>query len=141
MKAFKIIVFYFLSFTWGLPVTLIGAIVALLMIFTGHKPRLFHHLIYFEVGGEDWGGFSCGCFFVVNKNASLSMMQHECGHSLQNIVLGFLMPFVVSIPSAVRYWYREYLVREGKKLYSELPPYDSAWFEKSASDLGAKYFK
>ncbi len=56
-------------------------------------------------------------------------------------MLGFFMPFIVSIPSAVRYWYREYLVRDGKKLSWELPPYDSIWFEGWATALGTKYFQ
>ena len=51
------------------------------------------------------------------------------------------MPFLVSIPSAMRYWYREYLVRKKKKLHSELPPYDSIWFEGWATKLGDKYYK
>ncbi len=139
MKTIKTIGFYIASFTWGLPITLLGCFVALSLLITGHKPHRFHSLIYFEVG-EDWGGFDLGCFFVVNKGASVAMMQHESGHGLQNIMFGIFMPFVVSIPSAVRYWYREYLVRSGKKQYSELPEYDSAWFEGSATALGAKYF-
>lgn len=140
MKVIKAIGFYIASFTWGLPMTLVGCIVALCLLITGHKPHRFHYFIYFEVG-ENWGGFECGCFFVVNKGASLSIKQHESGHGLQNIMLGVFMPFVVSIPSAVRYWYREYLVRSGKKLSWELPPYDSMWFEGWATALGEKYFK
>lgn len=140
MKVIKTIGFYLASFTWGLPMTLVGCIVALCLLVTGHKPHRFHWFIYFEVG-ENWGGFECGCFFVANKGASLSLKQHESGHGLQNIMLGVFMPFVVSIPSAVRYWYREYLVRSGKKASWELPPYDSMWFEGWATSLGTKYFQ
>lgn len=140
MKVIKAIGFYIASFTWGLPMTLFGCIVALCLLSTGHKPHRFHYFIYFEVG-ENWGGFECGCFFVVNEGASLSIKQHESGHGLQNIMLGVFMPFVVSIPSAVRYWYREYLVRSRKKLSWELPPYDAPWFERTATELGTKYFK
>jgi hypothetical protein len=49
------------------------------------------------------------------------------------------MPFVVCIPSASRYWYREYLVRSGKKKYSELPDYDAVWFESQASVIGSEF--
>lgn len=120
--------------------TLIGALVALGLLITGHKPKLFHYFVYFEVG-RNWGGFEAGCFFFANENVSLHTKQHEAGHGLQNIIFGVFMPFVVSIPSAARYWYREYLVRVKKKLYSDLPPYDSAWFEGLATKWGEKYFK
>lgn len=39
------------------------------------------------------------------------------------------MPFLVAIPSCIRYWYRELLVRSGEKKYADLPDYDSVWFE------------
>lgn len=135
----KIIGFWVLSLTWGLPMTLFGALVAAALIVTGHKPKRFHYLIYFEVG-RGWGGFECGAFFVVNRGASLHLKQHEAGHGIQNIILGVFMPFVVSIPSAIRYWYREYLVKSGKKRYSELPSYDSMWFEGWATALGKNHF-
>lgn len=140
MKTIKIILFYLLSFTWGLPMTLVGIICSLGLLITGHKPKLFHHILYFEVG-TGWGGFSAGCFFFCSKNSGTSLMQHECGHGIQNLILGVTMPFVVGIPSAVRYWYREWLVRTGRKKYSELPPYSSIWFEHQADIFGERYFK
>ncbi len=36
--------------------TLVGCLVAVAMMVTGHKPRRFYYLIYFEVC-ENWGGF------------------------------------------------------------------------------------
>jgi len=111
----------------------------LALIITGHKPKRFHQYIYFEVG-YNWGGFEVGGFFVVDKYASIRTIRHEAGHGIQNIILGPLMPFLVSIPSATRYWYREYLVRKKKKLRSELPPYDCIWFEGWATKLGEKYY-
>jgi hypothetical protein len=140
MKIVKAILFWFISCTWGLPMTLVGMICAIALLITGHKPKRFHYFVYFEVG-TNWGGFEAGCFFFVNKNSTTHIKQHESGHGLQNIMLGVFMPFVVSIPSAIRYWYREYLVRSGKKKYSDLPAYDSMWFEGWATKLGQKYFK
>jgi hypothetical protein len=49
------------------------------------------------------------------------------------------MPFVVSIPSAVRYWHREWLVRSGQKKHSELPDYDAVWYEGSATKIGTEF--
>lgn len=139
MKTVKAILFWLLSLTWGLPMTLFGVVCALALLVTGHKPRRFHYFIYFEVGNA-WGGFEAGCFFFVNRGASLSLKQHEAGHGIQNIMLGVFMPFAISIPSCIRYWYREYLMRTGKKTYAQLPPYDSIWFEGWATALGQKHY-
>lgn len=133
------IAYWGISFTWGSPMTLFGVICALGMLISGHKPKRFHYNVYFEVG-RGWGGFEAGAFFFVNKGPTLHIRQHEAGHGLQNLVLGVLMPFVVSIPSAIRYWHRAYLVASGKKKYCELPPYDGIWFEGWATSLGEKYF-
>ena len=140
MKKINGVAFWILSLTWGLPMTLIGALVALALLITGHKPKRFHHFIYFEVG-YNWGGVEVGGFFVVDKYASERTKRHEAGHGIQNIILGPLMPFLVSIPSAIRYWYFRYLVASKKKLHSDLPPYDSIWFEGWATKLGDKYYK
>lgn len=134
----KRILFWVASFTWGLPMTLVGSIVAITLIITGHKPKRFHWFIYFEIG-DNWGGFELGCFFITNKNPSLHIMQHEAGHGIQNIIFGVFMPFVVSIPSLIRYWYREF--KFYKKGLKPTTDYDSIWFEKQATKLGQKYFK
>lgn len=139
MKTLKTIGFYILSFTWGLPMSLLGSIIAFCLLVTGHKPKLFHYFVYFEVGCG-WGGFECGCFFFVNKNATLHLKQHEAGHGLQNIMFGVFMPFIVTIPSAIRYWYREVVYKINRKKYFTLPEYDSIWFEGQATKLGKKYF-
>lgn len=131
--------FWILSLTWGLPMTILGAVIALTLIVKGYKPKRYYCFIYFEIG-ESWGGMEAGLFFFVNKNPSKHIKQHEAGHGLQNIVFGFLMPFVVSIPSAVRYWHREYLIKRKGYLKEMLPAYDSVWFERQATKLGEKHF-
>lgn len=125
------VIFYFLSLTWGLPMTLLGALISLVLICAGYKPKRFHHFIYFEIG-EKWGGFESGMFFFVNKNPSLHLKQHEAGHGIQNCIFGFFMPFI-SLWSVARYWYRK--LKKGN-----LPPYDSIWFEGQATKLGKKHF-
>jgi hypothetical protein len=42
------------------------------------------------------------------------------------------MIFLVSIPSAIRYWYQEFRSRKGKTN----KPYDSFWAEDSATTCG-----
>lgn len=133
--------FYTLSFTWGLLLTLVGCCVAAYLIVTGHKPQKWGYCYYFEVGKTNWGGLELGPIFLTGKNASTLTKNHEHGHALQNCTLGPLMPFVVSIPSAIRYWYREYLVRSGAKKHYELPDYDSVWFEGDASKSGTEFME
>lgn len=140
MKFLKSFCFWLLSITWGFPMTLLGFLMAIVLLISVHKPHLFGHSVYFVLRKSGGYGFSSGGFFFITKDCadSLSMKQHESGHGLQNIVYGIFMPFLVSIPSAVRFWYRDYLVKSGKKKYSDLKPYDSIWFENQATKLGQK---
>lgn len=121
--------------------TLIGAIGALFFSIKGRKPHFYKGAIYFEVGGPEWGGVNFGPFFFVDTRTNPHIVMHEWGHGIQNIILGPLMPFLVAIPSCIRYWYRELLVRSGEKKYADLPDYDSVWFEGWATKLGKKYYK
>lgn len=136
MRKLKIILYWLVSLSWGLPMTLLGAVVALALILTGHRPKRFYYNLYFELG-ERWGGSEFGGFFVVNKNPSIHILRHEAGHGLQNLMLGFFMPFLVCIPSAIRYWVRRFQYRYGKRDFS---PYDSVWFEGWATRLGRRFF-
>jgi hypothetical protein len=127
--------FYVLSWTWGIIMTFIGAIVALALIITGHKPKKWGYCYYFEVG-QGWGGVELGMFFLTNKNASRHIRNHELGHGLQNCEWGPLMPFVICIPSAIRYWYREIRSRKGLKNKTK---YDDIWFEGDATKRGNEF--
>lgn len=127
--------FYLLSLTWGLPMTMIGAVVAIVLMIMGYKPKKWNYCYYFEVG-NNWGGVELGMFFLTDKSGSLRTRNHEHGHAIQNCYFGPLFPFIVAIPSAVRYWYRELVYsRKGKN-----PPtlYDDIWFEGSATKLGTE---
>ena len=134
----KKILYWIVSLTWGGLMTFIGFIIALVLLATGHKPYKFGYTFYFKVG-KSWGGLELGGLFITDSNPSLHTLCHEHGHGLQNLWWGPLFPFVIGIPSAIRYWYREIkYYRKGKQ-----PPttYDSIWFEGQASRLGEKYFK
>lgn len=139
MKTLKAIGLWIASFTWGVAMTLAGCLVAAAMIVTGHRPHRFHYFIYFEVV-ENWGNLGRRCFFVVNKNPTNKIKQHESGHGIQNIIFGLFTLFIINIPSCIRYWYREWLFCSGKKKSCELSDYDSVWFEGQATRLGMKYF-
>lgn len=129
-----------LSFTWGIIMTLIGGIAALVALCCGLRPHKFGGMIYFTFG-EGWGGVSLGRVFFCSKDCENdpSITNHEFGHSFQNCWWGPLFPFVIAIPSVIRYWYRE-LKYYRKNKY---PPteYDDIWFEGQATKLGNKYIE
>lgn len=127
--------YYILSWTWGLPMTLLGVMVALVLIICGYKPKKCGYCYYFEIC-ENWGGIEFGMFFLTEKNPPEYITAHEVGHSLQNCLWGVLMPIVISIPSAIRYWYRRIRVKIGKPCTAG---YYDIWFERQASEWGTKF--
>ena len=127
--------FYILSFTWGLPLTLVGLLVSFVMIITGHKPQKYGWTWYFDAG-ENWGGSEFGICFVKAHDEGESICRHEFGHGIQNCIYGPFTPIVVNLPSSARYWYRRIARRFGKKFKRG---YYDVWFEKEADVLGEYY--
>lgn len=130
--------FYLLSFTWGLPLTAFGCITALILLISGKKPYKHGVCLCFEVG-KRWGGLEMGVFFLANKNPAPSLLNHELGHAMQNCYFGFFMPFIVCIPSAIRYHIRR--KSADKKRGCDRKAYDSIWFEAQATRLGNEFMK
>lgn len=133
-----LIVFYILSFTWGAITSLIGLLLLIPFLIT-KRFKTFHGRLYGifpKCFGSGWG-FEMGCFFFIAHDCDdyQDLKSHECGHGFQNILWGPLMLFVISIPSMIRFWYREYLIKKGKTL----KPYESIWFERQASQWGYIY--
>lgn len=120
--------YYILNFTWGIFLTVIGFLLALVMLITGHKPKKFHSTFYFNTRAKNWGGLEMGMTFLVSRNDHAHTVMHELGHTYQNAIFGPFMLFLVSIPSAIRYWVRRFKKSEKS--------YDAIWFEGAASDLG-----
>lgn len=85
---------------------------------------------YFEIG-NGWGGVSLGWFFICCKDCGDSTKSHEVGHMVQTAANGGLIMLVLSICSAMRYWWR--------RIFGEKTPYDSWWFEGQASQIGKEY--
>ena len=125
--------YYLLQFTWGIVMNIIGALVFLVLICCGYKVKRFCNNFCIVIG-KNWGGLSLGCFFLIDESESDRTIRHESGHALQNIIWGPLMPFVICIPSAIRYWYRRLTPNKKHK------PYDSIWFEDQATRWGYKYY-
>lgn len=122
--------FYFLTFTWGLPMTIIGFIARLVV---GKQPiRKFGYCKVYQFG-KGWGGVSLGTTIITSTPFDDKLMAHEHGHAIQNCWFGFLFPFVVGLPSMIRYWWREWMWSLGRR---DLPDYYSIWFEGQASKLG-----
>lgn len=124
MSAFQ---FYALSFTWGLPMSLIGLIVCTALMCVGFKPKRYGYCFCIEIG-RNWGGLELGWLFLCGNGSSEATKNHELGHAYQNaFVLGLAMP-IFSIISATRYWLKNF----GFKI-----DYYSWWFEKQASEIGS----
>lgn len=130
--------FYMLSFTWGIVMTIVGYLTALVLILMGHKPNgKYGYCLVFEIG-RNWGGLSLGPVIIKDKSISYYVLKHEHGHAIQNCWFGPLFPIIVGIPSAVRYWWRELMMAIGK---DDLPDYDSIWFEGQATRIGTKFIQ
>lgn len=129
--------FWAVQLTWGLLENLAASFVFLALVATGHKPKRFHQMVYFEIG-ENWGGFNLGFVAIVHKNVSESTLRHEHGHFIQTFMFGPFQIFI-QIASAARYWYREYIYRTDPMKYTTLPDYDAIWFEGQATRFGYKY--
>lgn len=131
-------IYYLLQWTWGLPMNLVGGSVFLFLKLFKHKT--FKHsgpALYTTVGKTNWGGVSLGMFILVSPRPYTSTILHESGHTLQNILWGFLFPFVIGLPSFIRFHYRNWRLNRGHTLKTT---YDSIWFEHQASVWGEKYF-
>ena len=130
-------IFYLLSFTWGAILTVIGLIVAgVLLVFKKKKPKRWGYCWYFEVG-EGWGGLELGPIFLTSKNPSIHTRNHERGHAIQNCWFGPLFILLVWIPSATRYWYRRIRSKMGLPNKTD---YDDIWFEEQATRLGNELY-
>lgn len=134
------VLFYFLSLTWGLPITLVGLLVALVLRVAGYKPQKYGYCLHFSIG-KTWGGCSLGMVILTGTKTTEDTKMHEHGHALQNCYWGILFPFVIAIPSAARYLYRAYLIKSGKTTKKPLADYDAIWFEGDATRRGIEFIK
>ncbi len=136
---------WFVRLTWGILDTLIGLVIFL--VFLPRKVRIGYvaNTIVMQVKqkpGEGGWGVSGGLFIVSNTDGIWTrdyLLFHEWGHTWpQLLALGPLHPFLVSIPSIIRFYWRDRMTRAGKG--ADLPTYDSAWFEGTATVWGTKWF-
>ena len=142
MRKLALALFWLLSLTWGLPATLAGAVMALICLKRGLKPKLFHGNVYFEHVRLN-GSFNLGPFFFLGDNARAVTPYHEAGHGLQNILLGPLFPFVVGISSDI--WYRHFNRKYAAEIRTwtdeeHCAAYDKMPIERWATAWGSKAY-
>ena len=145
MRKLMFIGYWFLSLTWGCLLTIPGLLVALVLSLCRCKVHKNGFGIIVEVGGN-WGGFDMGPVSLCGRYSQIDgpcydmdwyehTRRHEFGHSLQNIIFGPFQLFIVVIPSVIRYHYQNW--RDNKGL--ENKPYNSIWFEGTASAWGSNF--
>lgn len=127
--------YYFIHFTWGLLLNLIGLPTFLFCKYILGYQSVRYRKSFEIIIPKISSGLSLGIFLFIGEDAQ-SLQPHEYGHTIQNLIWGPLKPFVISIPSCARFWYREYLVQYKNKKYSDLPDYDAIWFEGQATNFG-----
>lgn len=102
-KGFARFLFYFVQWTWGLPVNLIGLIVYLCLYKKCRHERFNNAFISYIPWKQ--GGLSMGLFIFIADNRSELWTKntriHEYGHTIQCLLLGGFYWFVIGIPSAV----------------------------------------
>ncbi len=140
------VLFYILSFTWGIIMTLIGLLVLAFctIFFKDTKVELSNGRIFIRFLNKSFGGVSLGIVILTDRFYSLNhgVDGHELGHTLQNAWLGPLFIPLIAIPSLIRasmfnWLATRYYERRGN---GDVLKYDSAWFEGWATNLGNKHF-
>ena len=129
--------YYFMACTWGIIMTILGCLITLILaivkIFIPDKItfKSFYWIYGIKVGPDVWGGCEMGLMFLRDQESTVEGIDwHEFGHTFQNCLFGPLFPFIVAIPSAIRYWLRIWFPNK------EWAPYDGAWFEDAATQCG-----
>lgn len=142
-KVFYATLMWTVRLTWGLLDTLVGFFIFLFFCITS-RPKIGYIantiIVEVPIRKDIWFGFSSGAFIFSNTNSIWHgdyLLCHEWGHSWPQLLLcGPLHPFVVTIPSIIRFWWRAAQERKGR----ELPPYDNVWFEATATQWGIEWF-
>ena len=126
--------YYLIQFTWGLPMNLVGAIVALVLFCFGKRAYQYGWNYCFELKVNF--GLELGIFFIAPVGGATRTKNHEHGHAIQNIYFGPFSIGMVSAPSALRFWMRE--LQYAMKRTPDTG-YDDIWFEGQATKTGTKF--
>jgi hypothetical protein len=82
------------------------------------------------------GGISLSRFIFLNEKDinDISPLEHECGHSLQSVYLGWFYLIIIGVPSITRLLIWKIFKLKDADYYKGYP-------EKWADDLGKKWFR
>ena len=132
------VLYFLLNCTWGSLLAIMGLIITVILLpFSGFKIRRHNNIYYLRTCFKGYWGFEMGLMFVVAKDGDAKYLRaHEYGHTVQNAILGPFQLILVTIPSLLRYWYREIREWIGKPCHNN---YDDIWFEWNATLLGHDY--
>lgn len=133
---------WLMRLTWGILDTVIGVFIFLYFALRYRSQLMIGyvgHTIVVQIPESEklgWG-FSAGLFIFSNSSniwAKGYLLHHEWGHTCpQLLICGPLHPFIVIIPSVIRFWYRNTHVCRTN--------YDDIWFEGTATRWGERWFK
>lgn len=139
-NAVKKFLFYFVQWTWGLPVNLVGGIIFLFC--TIIKKRRWQRFGYSYIVYLPWksGGLSLGLFIFIKENHKNKVWTyntriHEYGHTWQCLILGPLYYLIIALPSAIWCNFFEGYRKRNNVSYYKL--YCEAW----ANSFGQKFSK
>lgn len=146
-KMTRRVLFYVSMFTWGLPYTIIGAIIfAFSYLFLAKRVNKIVIVEGRIVAYVDKlpGAISLG-LFVMGETRLLThypnILRHELGHTVQAAMFGgILFIILIAIPSFIRAAMFGWLEARHLKKYGEKLEYDSIWFEGQATEFGDLYF-
>lgn len=93
------VLYILLQCTWGLPQTLLGAVIFLLHLRRGHY--FYHGVIVSEWGMHDSASIGLFVFIGERDAACRPLLVHEYGHTLQSLLLGPLYLLLIALPSTV----------------------------------------
>ena len=137
MKPWQIAVYRLWQWTWGLPQTLLGLVLAIRYRRCPRR-RVGGTLATFHDGA--WGGVSLGMFLFVpgglQPEREARLLAHEYGHTFQSALLGPLYLLAVGVPSFL--WAN--LPGNVRKRATQGIPYTSRYPEDWAEALGRKHY-
>ncbi|MDO4488129.1 MAG: hypothetical protein Q4B67_03470 [Eubacteriales bacterium] len=97
-KRLKYVLFVAVQCTWGLPQTLIGAVIFLVYAKCRHECRMGTVATESE---KIRGGVSLGLFIFTGKDDLERLFCHEYGHSVQSLILGPLYLPLIGLESFI----------------------------------------
>lgn len=129
-EGFAKFMFYFVQWTWGLPVNLIGLIVYA-CVYKKCRHEKFKNA-YISYVKWNQGGLSLGLFIFMADEKPEAWTRntriHEYGHTIQCLLLGPLYWFVIAAPSAI--WCNFFANYRKKNNVSYYKLYCESWANK-----------